>query len=161
MKITVEEIRSNKVLALSWKEPYGSLMLHGKIETRTWKTNYRGLVLICLSQQPYKSGVIEQISGKYQRRRLIELLNTNEAMSVYWGKSGFVDFYGKAFSIGRLVDCRPMKTEDENKTFVKYYPDLFCHVYEDVTPIVPFQWKGKQGWSTVSDEVKNKIILKN
>lgn len=47
--------------ALSIKEPYVSMILKGKkvIETRTWKTNYRGKVLLCASKNP-KS----KISGK-------------------------------------------------------------------------------------------------
>lgn len=40
--------------ALSIREPYASMILTGKktIETRTWKTNYRGSVLLCASQRP-------------------------------------------------------------------------------------------------------------
>lgn len=150
MKITIEEIKKNKVLALSWKEPYGSLMLHGKIETRTWGTNCRGLVLICTSKIPYNLKTIIQISGTVNHRRMGKLMNN-------WV---YVEPRGKAIAIGRLIDCRPMQPSDEEKTFVTYYSDLYCHVYEDVTPIVPFPWKGKQGWTEVSEEIKNKIILK-
>lgn len=41
-----------KVLTI--KEPYASMILKGKktIETRTWKTKYRGLVLLHASQSP-------------------------------------------------------------------------------------------------------------
>lgn len=53
-----EEIR-----ALSWKEPYASLMLHGKIETRPWSTKYRGLVLVCASQKPYTEAELMGIAG--------------------------------------------------------------------------------------------------
>jgi hypothetical protein len=52
-----------------------------------------------------------------------------------------------------------MRKEDEDKCFVQFFPDLFCHVYTDVQAIKPFPWKGKQGWSEVSPEVKSKIIL--
>ena len=40
--------------ALSIKEPYSTLILKGKktIETRTWKTNYRGELLLCASKKP-------------------------------------------------------------------------------------------------------------
>lgn len=39
---------------LSIKEPYASLILNGKktIETRTWKTKHRGLILLHASQNP-------------------------------------------------------------------------------------------------------------
>lgn len=47
--------------ALSLKEPWASLVLQGRktIETRVWKTDYRGDILFCCSQNP-KS----EISGK-------------------------------------------------------------------------------------------------
>lgn len=47
--------------AISLKEPWASLILEGKktIETRVWKTNYRGKLLLCASKNPRSS-----ISGK-------------------------------------------------------------------------------------------------
>ena len=38
--------------AISLKEPWASLMLEGKktMETRVWKTNYRGKLLLCASK---------------------------------------------------------------------------------------------------------------
>ncbi len=40
--------------AISLKEPWASLVLEGKktIETRVWKTNYRGKLLLCASKNP-------------------------------------------------------------------------------------------------------------
>jgi hypothetical protein len=40
--------------AISVKEPWASLIRSGKktIETRTWKTHYRGPLLICASKTP-------------------------------------------------------------------------------------------------------------
>ena len=47
--------------AISLKEPWASLVLEGKktIETRVWKTNYRGKLLLCASKNPKSS-----ISGR-------------------------------------------------------------------------------------------------
>lgn len=47
--------------ALSIREPWASLILSGKktIETRTWKTKYRGKILLCASKKP-----VSWISGK-------------------------------------------------------------------------------------------------
>ena len=47
--------------ALSIREPWATLIAKGEktIETRTWKTNYRGKILLCASKNP-KS----EISGK-------------------------------------------------------------------------------------------------
>lgn len=40
--------------ALSIKEPWASLIFEGRktIETRTWKTGYRGRLLLCASKSP-------------------------------------------------------------------------------------------------------------
>lgn len=40
--------------ALSIKEPWGGMILNGEktIETRTWKTNYRGDFIVCVSKKP-------------------------------------------------------------------------------------------------------------
>lgn len=41
--------------ALSIKEPYASMIYSGMktIETRTWRTNYRGKLLLCASKKPH------------------------------------------------------------------------------------------------------------
>lgn len=144
MNLGEEEIR-----ALSWKQPFASLMLHGKVETRTWPTQYRGLVLICASAQPYGWRVVESMCGTKQFLRIRLLLQTiGIDLSVT---------YGKAIAVGRLVDCWKMNPEDENKAFVGYQSHLYCHVYGDVKPIKPFAWKGAQKWKKVDQETIDKI----
>lgn len=140
-----------KLLALSFKQPYAELMLHGKIETRTWSTKYRGWVMICASKVPYELGSIREISGNEQTSRIYETLGTNNI--------GFnSDFErGKAIAIGRLVDCRPMQPKDELKCFVEYQPYLYCHIYEDVKQIIPIPWKGTQGWKEATEDIKRMI----
>ena len=130
---------NQKIMALSWKEPYASLMLHGKIETRTWNTNYRGLVLICASKKTYNDQQVRDISGWNNYERIFVKLD-------YYLDNHITDYLGKAIAIGELVDSRPMRKEDEDLSFVQFYPDLFCHVYKNVQPIKPFDWKGTQGW---------------
>jgi hypothetical protein len=139
---------NQKVLALTWKQPYASLMLHGKIETRKWKTNYRGWVLICAGLSEYTDSQLRSIAGATQRDRIFTALDYRTQP------------LGKAIAIGRLSDCRPMQPEDADKCFVAFNPDLYCHIYEDVRPIEPIPWKGKQGWATVPQEVLNQIIIK-
>ncbi|CAB4218363.1 hypothetical protein UFOVP1596_17 [uncultured Caudovirales phage] len=136
----------NEIRALSWKQPFATLMLHGKIETRTWPTKYRGLVLICASKQPYGFNTIKEIAGDYQYNRIMELI---------------IDVplhYGHAIAVGKLVDCRPMWKDDEDACFVQYFPSaLWCHVYEDVRAIEPMPFKGKQGWGKLDQEFINRI----
>lgn len=150
MKITDKTFTiDQRLLALSWKEPYGSLMLHGKIETRSWKTNYRGWVLICCSKIPYNSASVLNISGMKQMNRM-------------GSKLGYVIF-GKpqnAIALGRLVHCRPMTKTDEDSCFVQYHEGLWCHIYQDVQPIQPFLWKGTQGWKEL-DVTQKQMVFSN
>jgi hypothetical protein len=140
--------------ALSWKEPYASLMLHGKIETRTWSTNYRGQVLICASQKPYSDLQTCDISGEIQSIRISDTLFSNEIELTRF-KNGF------AFAVGELVDCRPMTIEDEDKCFVQYRPGLWCHIYENVRELeYPIFWKGSQRWKNVPEDIVKSLIYK-
>ena len=143
-----------KLMALSWKQPYADLMLHGKIETRTWSTNYRGWVLICASKKKYTSEQVYAISGKDQVIRSIKLLfqgnRTIDSLPT-----------GVAIAIGYLSDCRPMLRTDEGRCFVQFDPNFqrYCHVYTNVQAIKPFAWKGTQGWKEVPQKIKEQIKL--
>lgn len=145
--IKTAKLMAEPIRALWWKQPFGSLMLHDKIETRTWYTGYRGLVLICTSKASYSQESVESISGPVQFKRVIETLKDDDT----------VDHEGLALAVGRLVDCRPMVKADEDKTFVAYYPELYCHIYESVTPIKPFSIKGCQGWKKLESDIWNQI----
>ena len=145
-------ILNEPIRALSWKQPYAELMLHGKIETRTWKTDYRGLVLMCASQKGYNEYGVFSISGGIYSNQIIKTLNYTDLYAVtHFLKNG------NAFATGRLVDCRPMTEKDEAKCSVHYTPGKFCHIYKEVRPIKPFEWKGTQKWGTVSQDVIDKI----
>lgn len=142
-------------------------MLHGKIETRVWDTKYRGLVLICASKVPYNYDQTKYISGYDQYLRIYDTLKLG-------GAKGLWPTFSKAIAIGRLVDSRFILKSDEDKCFVEYHEPwlhtskktgkkswkrLWCHVYEDVQPIEPFNHFGTQGWSTIPDHLKDKIIF--
>lgn len=140
------------IRALSWKEPYASLMLHQKIETRTWYTNYRGLVLICTSKKMYNTQQILDISGENQFKRIFDILDDGSFLNTIGMHRGH------AIAIGKLIDCRIMYKKDEDDCFVQHDHNLlWCHVYADVQAIKPFEWKGSQGWSKVSKEIIDKI----
>ncbi len=155
--------------ALSWKRPYAGLMLppFNKIETRTWNTKYRGLVLICASQKAYGIDSVLNISGEKQ---LCRIINMASELSKGYSK------YGHAIAVGRLVNCRPMKKEDEDRCFVEYREPwivtsaktgkqrlvkLYCHEYENVRAIELIPFKGAQGWSEVCPGLVNKIKYLN
>lgn len=140
----------NEIRALSWRQPYADLMSAGKIETRNWRTSYRGWVLICSSKLSYKIDQIENISGREGLIRIAELMQET---------GRFPMKTGSAIAIGYLSDCRKMTPEDEDICFVNYHPGLYCHVYKDVQMLPqPLPWIGKLGWGKVPDEVKQQII---
>lgn len=161
-----------KLLALSWKQPYAELMLHGKIETRTWNTNYRGWVLICASKKGYDPFEVWEISGEKQAIRITNVIGRNADHHLNGYKSGI------AFAIGYLVQCYIMRPDDQDSCYVKYWlpkkvtkvrkdltiktvtKRLYCHVYDYVQAIEPFPWKGSIGWKEVTPEIKNQIKFK-
>ena len=156
-------LMDNEIRALSWKQPFAMAMLHEKIETRTWDTKYRGLVLICASQSGYSIETTRKICGDVQFDRLMSL-------------SGDMIF-SKAIAIGQLIDSWTMRPEDEDACFVQYQAPwveertrkdgsihfvkkrLYCHIYWNVRQIVPFPWVGSQGWRTLDQETKRKIKI--
>ena len=163
MKFT-EKYQNETVRALSWKQPFASLMLHGKIETRVWDSKYRGWVLICASKQPYSLKQIQQISGIGQLHRIMEslplgMMNQRFGVAIAVGKLAYSQTMLSAVDEYIGPDKSLVIKSIENDCFVKYHPELWMHTYEDVQPIVPFDWKGKQGWCTLNDEQLNKIEL--
>lgn len=137
--------------ALSIKQPYASLMLHGKtIETRTYYTEYRGLILICASKQPYGLADIERISGNYQVDRILETIPN------YYNTAPV----GKAIAVGSLIHCRPMDVHDGDSSFVtfqRYGEQKWAWIFEDVRPIKPIPWIGQLGLVIVGQHVIDKI----
>jgi hypothetical protein len=99
---------TQEVKALTWKQPFASLMLQGKIETRKRPASYRGLVLICAAKVDYRLDQLHEVCHPHQVLSIFD--NLPEKFN-----------NGHAIAIGRLVDCRPMRKADEEKAFVKYY----------------------------------------
>jgi hypothetical protein len=142
--ITKEELQDSKILALSWKQPYAELMMHGKVETRSWDTKYRGLVLICASKVPYTLAEVSKLSGDQVNPRFAQnyILNYPKAAAV---------------CIGRLIETWPMEEKDEIACMVKYRPGLYCHKYSDIQRIEHIDWKGSQKWKVVPKSIIDQI----
>ncbi|MEO1263553.1 MAG: hypothetical protein AAFZ15_32375 [Bacteroidota bacterium] len=143
---TMPELR-----ALTWKEPFASLMMWCKVGTRTWSTDYRGLVLICAGKTPYNKRELFALCGERQMKR-VEYYKTLET---------FKNNEGKAIGIAELWNCRPMKPSDENACFVQYKPGLYCHFYKNIRAIEHMPYKGQQGWKKLAPEFWEKITLKS
>ncbi len=168
----LELLKNQPILALSWKAPFAQLMLHDKIETRTWPTKYRGWVLICCSKNSYLDTEVVKMSGIVQFNRIIHTINS------YLPYTELYNLHeGKAIAIGKLICCRPMQKNDEDACFLQFKEPwteekilangeikmkdkmLWCHIYSDVRPIKPFDFKGVQGWKKLTAAEIEKIHL--
>lgn len=143
------------IYVLVWHQPFCSLMLYGKDETRDRPTNVRGQVLMVASKKPYKNPELFEMCGPEIMSLIIDTLASELTR----------DITGKAIAIGNLVDCQPMDPEDEKKCFVKYrkpWPDIvrgkpvtknkWKWQFQDVRRIEPFEVKGTQGWGLLKTE---------
>lgn len=142
---------SEVLRSLTWNEPYATLMLHGKQETRTRATNVRSWVLICAAKKMYDTGTIRFISGGTQVWRINECLQNEDIAKTC----------GHAIAIGYLHDCTPMKITDEDATFVEFdhnFPRYVWH-FKHVYRIKPIPWRGKQGWGIVDNFFERQRII--
>lgn len=91
--------------AISIKQPWADLIIEGmkSIETRTWKTNYRGLLGIHASKKVDRAQVPRP--DNYMPERLGALL-------------------GHVF----LIDCRPMLPSDEKAARCPYVPGKWAWI---------------------------------
>lgn len=119
---------------LSIKEPWASLIMNGtkKIETRSWKTNYRGEIYIHASLS----------KAKITKPEVYELIKDMNFK------------YGHIICKCNLVDCIYMTDEYVNDMKTNHYEEYICGHYEvgryawileDVEVIEPIEAKGKLG----------------
>lgn len=130
-----------KVLSLT--EPFATLILKGKkcVETRSWKTKYRGELYIHASMTKMSKNDLE----------LIELIKEDKLN------------YGYIVCKCKLVDCVYMSDEYIEDMKKNNYQEYICGDYkkgryawilEDVSPLkVPIKAKGQLGiWNYSSDK---------
>lgn len=119
---------------LSIKEPWASLIMNGtkKIETRSWKTKYRGEIYIHASLS----------KAKITKSEVYELIKDMNF------KCGYI------ICKCNLVDCIYMTDEYVNDMKTNHYEEYICGHYEvgryawiveDVKVIEPIKAKGKLG----------------
>jgi hypothetical protein len=143
----VEDIRG-----LSMKQPYAELMLHGKVETRTWKTSYRGWALICSSKEAYSINDLRKIAGENNLTKILSILKESKIEP------------GKAIAIGFLEACL-MSEESNKKSWENTFVDAcnlhntYFHYFTNVQKIKPFDIKGRLNYFTLTEEIINKIEI--
>jgi hypothetical protein len=112
------------VKALSLKQPWLSWIIQGRktIETRTWRTNYRGPVLLCSS--------LTQGWG---------------AWALHSSDVDDMEPRGFALAVVDLMDCRPMAEADEKAAMIQWDDRRFAWMLDNVRPILPVPVKGSLG----------------
>jgi hypothetical protein len=134
---------------LGWKQPFASLMLYGKIETRTWDTAYRGKVLLYATLQPFTLEELYPFCSDSLIEKIYNKIQHDPAK----------DFLGLAFATGYLVHTRKMKPADEDQCFVNYDEKRYCHIYKNVQRIAPFALKGSQGFVSLYPHRKEHLKI--
>lgn len=143
--------------ALTLNQPWASLVVIGakSIETRSWRTSYRGPLLIHAGrrwtadeQASYRDAVLVlEMAG--WRRPPAEFL----APGVH---------LGCVMALCRLADCRPMPTpppEGLDRHFGTYGPGRFGWILEDVRPLpTPVPWPGERRLWDVPEKLADLVV---
>jgi ASCH domain-containing protein len=114
---------------LSLRQPYASLIVSGikTIETRTWKTNYRGKILIHAALKPI------ELPKQFQAR--VKEINP-EVLSATGKIIGSVD----------VIDCRPLLAKDKKAALVDEIENKYAWLLENPEVFKEFiPLKGKLG----------------
>lgn len=113
--------------ALSIKQPWANMIADGEktTETRTWNVLYRGPLLIVSSGRP-------------DFEAFPDLLVAGNGP------------YGHAVAIAELVDCRPMRPEDEDDAGCECYAGAWAWLLKDIRRIKPFPVRGRLGLYNVA-----------
>lgn len=157
--------------ALTIRQPWASLIALGvkTIETRSWRTNYRGPIAIHAGIA--KPKLTE--SWPFQHGEIGDYWYWNSMGFDYIGSAVEIDSpatllqYGAVIATATLTDCLPIvryepeplsgaisplvprtNLNDElnrNLPYGDFAPDRFCWVLTDITPIDPVPAKGAQG----------------
>lgn len=124
--------------ALSLKQPWANMIVlkQKTIETRTWKTEYRGDLLIC--------------SSKSIDSNMVNLI-LNESSSMV-SKSVLEKPLGVALCVAELYDCVPMQTKHEVEAFCRIYHGAYSWMLRNVRRIKQFPVKGQLRFFDVDDE---------
>lgn len=102
--------------ALSLTQPYANFIRDGikTLETRKWKTNYRGPLLICSTKQKVRNSL-----GDIMEPR------------------------GMAICIVDVIGCWPMTKEDEDAACIELYDKAWAWEINNLKVIEPFPVKGQ------------------
>lgn len=158
---------SDLIRTLGFYEPFCTLMLHGKIETRCVRAGRkppfpRGKYILYTTKEPAKEKIYDWCSPSI----LQSIYNTIRVESQTYN--------GYALAIGKLVELYPMRKEDEEKAFVNFVGTKtfldkdskevskvqWCLKFDAIWRIEPFIFEfGKQGVGILPDSEHSKIKI--
>lgn len=145
--------------AISLWQPWASLVSTGakKIETRSWRTNYRGPLLICAAKKREVKALIYYLACWNFQGGLAPLKDMKLDMTFNsWAGIKTKDLpFGMALATVDLVDCLPV---DEipyglirpELCFGDYGPGRYGWFLENAKMIEPFPVTGRQGLFNVN-----------
>lgn len=146
-----------RIRTLGFWQPFASLMLCGKLETRRVKTGKKppflpGRYLFYSTKQPVSTGKLIEMCGL----EIIESINRTLKNEPTRGLSNH------ALCLAYLSGFRKMQPEDEAKCFIRYAvpgeKTTYCLITERLQRIEPFVWKfGQQGIGFVPESELSKI----
>ena len=127
--------------ALSLKQPFATLIAGGDktLETRNWKTDYRGPLLICSSKSVHNGMFV--LDG-YD----LECAPLVKAYGLSFPK-GMMLFYTQ------LLNCRRMTVDDEPAACCRLYPGAWAWELGEVVPVQRRYVKGMLNLFDVDDNL--------
>ncbi|MCT7977577.1 ASCH domain-containing protein [Laspinema olomoucense] len=146
MSPTLEQLQGLRAITL-W-QPWAGLIAHKfkQIETRSWSTDYRGIILIHSAKRPVYPSELEPFSE-------------------YVSNFDFVQDLGKIVAIAKLTDCVLMTDEfieqqsELEKLCGNWQPGRYAWQLSQIQKIDPIPCPGKQGLWIPPKELIAKLIL--
>jgi len=153
--------------AISVKQPWAALIGAGvkTIETRVWKTYYRGDLLICASAKPiisipppfpYQEIITKYVNENYKKHKSMAEFSSQM-------ESDLQKFYammkpGRQICIVELYDIQPMTPEHEKAALCDVYPGAYSWFIRNVRPVPILPVKGCLKLFDVPDELINSVL---
>jgi len=150
----------NLIRTLGLYQPYASLMLHGKIESR-WVENGKkppfplGTYLIYSTKKEYTVEEFRRLSGQWHQKAR-NIISREETSTLT----------GHALALGELTQVKKLTQEEKSLAYIDFDIDenndiqpytLWGLHFTDVRRIKPFLFKGKQGIGFLKEEQKKLI----
>ncbi len=163
------------IRTLGLYQPYASLMMCGKIETRWVKAGKKppfplGKYLIYSCKKSYSTQEFKKIAGSFYDAAMRRLGISTHTKSEY-----HLDKNGYALCVGELVAVEKLNNVQMARAYVDFETEVISGMryvaesngrilwglhFGNIQTLDPFPFKGKQGIGFLSEEDKAKIVYK-